>query len=208
MAFTLRFTDAFTEVSDTNLSAHTPNTGASWTQGAGATEAEVDGVTDTAVMDYYTGTVMRIYTADISGGWANDQKATGINATEATLTGSSRTPGVRVSAGDDGYFAGGRSTYVIKGHRVDNNALTEILSHTATISSTDRIGLQFVGSTGQLELNGTLVGSTVSDSTYATGSVGCLFSHAYTGDGLDDFEGSDEGAGVSIVVLRRRVEGI
>lgn len=199
MAFTKRFEDDFNKTGpDVDLSAWTPSTlGLSWTQGAGATEAQVDSSTDTVVMPYYTGAVIRIYTADISGSWADDQKATGVDTVSATIGSSSRSPGVRVSAGDDGYFAGDFGAYTIKAHRVDNGALTEIKNHAVTNASTDRIGLYFTGATGQLEKNGSDIGTSFTDSTFTTGSVGCLFSDSYTANGIDNFEGSDEGGGAA-----------
>lgn len=71
----LIFKDTFTEASDTTLASHTPDIGQSWTlliQTGGTSTLAVNGANDNLESENLGAGVAAFYTADVSGGYNND----------------------------------------------------------------------------------------------------------------------------------------
>lgn len=198
MAWTQRFGDSFTEASDTNLSAHTPDTGSSWTRIVSAsTEAQVDEATDTLHRPYYGGTVRNIYQANIAGTWADDQAAEGIRTIAPNLAAAA--PSVRVqsdgASSADGYAVGyNAGTTSTKLFRIDSGVYTELESVSGTIAD-EVIRIEAIGTSIKMYKGGVLLGSGVTDATYQTGGTpGLVTFKSVSGTAFDNFAAFDEAA--------------
>ena len=194
MAYTKRFEDFFTEAADTNLESHTPDTGASWTRNTGTAAAIVEESTDTLTAPYFAGSTTRYYTANISGTWADKQKA---EAKNAQLGLSVYRVMVRLSASDDGYSFGwdtGGSQWRL--HRIDNATSTELATGSGAPSAGDKWQIDASGSTITGYLNDVSKAS-ASDATYSSGKPGLRVHKTETATGIDDFAGYDEATATS-----------
>lgn len=201
MAWTSRFTDAFTEASDTWLTSHTPDSGSSWTLVDGPTdEGKVYAADDTLGHAFDSNLDARIYSADISGSWAAKQKAEAVAITNSTRRVAVRC-GLTSTVGRcyEAYHNGGDNT--VRCYRRDSpSSVTLLISDfDNTVDAADLIGIIADGSSISVEINGTPTSSSpVTDSTYSDGSPGATLRPTVTSGGLDDFEAFDESAGATL----------
>jgi len=201
MAWTLQFSDVFTEASNTNLNSHTPGTGVSWSKNAGpaGSHAVVVASDDTLCHPYHTGVPTNtFYTAEISGSWAAKQKC---EATKPQAGNANVRLAARLSANDDGYgwhWAIADSTWKLM--RYDNGAETTIASSVQASPGTLLQGIEADGSTITGTKSGASEASTT-DATYATGKPGVITIKSLASAGADAYEAYDEAAAAGIAAI-------
>ncbi|RMF08912.1 MAG: hypothetical protein D6763_08975 [Alphaproteobacteria bacterium] len=199
MVWTSRFSDSFTEATDTWLTSHTPDTGSGWSFVDGPTNEGRVYAADGTLGHAFDGNLdARIYSAEIAGTWAAKQKA------EAVGVGNSNSKKkVAVRCGQtatvgrcyEAYHSSGDK--FIRLYRRDSpSSVTQIGSQwDNTVSSGDVIGIVADGSSISVEVNGVTKIGPVTDSTYGDGSPGVVLEPTVTSSGIDDFEGFDEAVG-------------
>lgn len=202
MAYTSRFTDDFTEASDTALTSHTPSGGTSWTRVGPSTGGvlTVDSATNSVDHPFAGGgNEHRGYTADFSGTWEDDQEAEGTGgwaqgmADSVMLATRIQSDGAGSADGYVGWHDGGANQWRIS--RLDSGTLTNIGNFfDSTPSDTDVIILRseqtdqhFLFENGTERIN-------VTDSTNPGGEPGLSGERTYDGQGMDDFVGRDQAA--------------
>lgn len=172
------FSDTFTEGSNVNLDAHTPDTGTGWTgTDAGNGVLAIDAVNDH--LRSTTGTGHAVITDDVD---CDDYTVTASARTGST--GSNRVgPLTRWDEPNDSGYEGrvtGSGNWEIR--RVDNGSATELTSGSVatllgsfSVNTFYAIELRSEGSTHTIWINDTLADS-VEDATYGSGKPGITVS--------------------------------
>ena len=205
MAYTEKFYDIFTEASDALLTAHTPDTGTSWTAGKGNLgSANIDSVTNTVEQPWHGGTLTYSATlANKGSAWGENQsvEATGIGQAANRIY---VLPACRIQDSTTysaaylaGYLSGSWRIFRMADGETD---LALILGSSADASQleSDKLELRCESGTQELFLNDVSI-ITASDTTLSGGSPGILSRRTFAGPGLDNFRAYDEAASGSTI---------
>lgn len=210
MAFVEQFHDTFTEaVADVLLTAHTPDTGIGWsvTAGSAGNNAKIDFATDVGYQPYHGGSLdYNGYIANISGAWADDQRASRklqtISNSEKTLV-AVRLQEDAITAKANGYGGSWKSNFW-RLYRLDSGLEVQIGTfYDNAPLATDVVMVEAVGTTIRLFKNGVEIIS-ATDATHSSGgspSLALQRSGSPTAAAFDDFRGFDEqstGGNVSV----------
>lgn len=174
------FNDTFTDTDGTDLVAHTPDTGTSWTE-IHDTGTQVLGISSNVVIPETTSSTRgAVNSADATYSTADYT----VTATFGTVTGGASDGvawiGCRFdnTGGWDGYLAGiiqPDNTNDVRIYRIDNNVATKISStEDATPTSGDVFQLECNGSAIGLKKNGSYVISPITDATYSAAGVAVI----------------------------------
>lgn len=194
MAYTARFDDVFTDTNGVDLDAHAPTgSGNSWTRIDSSARGGLE-VQTNAISAFSGGGLFRAfgYTADITGGWADDQEseATGILETTATAV----RLGTRIADDGAGFcdgYSAHHSTNSYRIYRVDSGSDTQLgVFFDATTAGTEVIILRSEGTTHTLREDGT-ERINVTDATYSSGDAG-LIGNAGSVGAVDNFVARDQ----------------
>ncbi len=159
-------------------------------------------VTPLVMLDYNAATISNV--ADNTHGWASAYYNSTFNANVEVYAKI-----VSPSVGHDlywrvqnpnsatllGYSTAFRTDDTIVTQRITNNTSSQIGSSTATITTGDQVGVSHVGDTIRFYVNGTEVGTPLTESTNA--GAGFVGFRQFVTHPVDDFGGGNYGGGAS-----------
>lgn len=169
------FSDTFTGANGTNLDAHTPTAGTSWTEEYASASGQLQ-IQSNTIVSQFTGTSQGSFQA-ANATYGSNNYTVSITLTTFANNFASRNVwiGCRYanSGGFDGYFASispavGTNDVII--YRVDNGTPTKISGSEDSGSTTgDVMMLECNGNQIGLKKNGSYVINPITDATYSTG---------------------------------------